>query len=56
MIQSWTEDEVPSISNPADAPSRGESAQFLAQATENEVKVGWGGSDALREVRSLRFF
>ena len=40
FIQSWFA-RVPSISNPADAPSRGESAEFLAQATENEVKVGW---------------
>ena len=39
-IQSWFA-RVPSISNPADAPSRGERAAFLEQATEVEIKVGW---------------
>ena len=39
-IQSWFA-RVPSISNPADAPSRGENASFLAHAAEAEIKVGW---------------
>ena len=39
-IQSWYA-RVPSISNPADAPSRGEEADFLRQATEVSIKVGW---------------
>ena len=39
-IQSWFA-RVPSISNPADAPSRGERAFFLDHATEVEIKVGW---------------
>ena len=39
-IQSWFA-RVPSISNPADAPSRGERASFLHNATEVEIKVGW---------------
>ena len=53
FIQSWFA-RVPSISNPADVPSRGESAQFLAQV--QKMKSRWGGSDALREVQSLRVF
>ncbi|CAE7838062.1 URC1 [Symbiodinium sp. CCMP2592] len=40
MLQSWFA-RVPSASNPADAPSRGEAAEFLRHATEREVKVGW---------------
>ena len=39
-IQSWFA-RVPSISNPADAPSRGENASLLAHAAEAEIKVGW---------------
>ena len=39
-IQSWFA-RVPSISNPADAPSRGEHAAFLEGAEKQEVKVGW---------------
>ena len=39
-IHSWFA-RVPSISNPADAPSRGEQASFLSGAKEEEIKVGW---------------
>ena len=40
LLQSWIS-RVPSASNPADAPSRGERAEFLQHATEREIKVGW---------------
>ena len=39
-IDSWFA-RVPSISNPADAPSRGECPRSFSQATEHQVKVGW---------------
>ena len=39
-IHSWFA-RVPSISNPADAPGRGERAAFLEKAIEVEIKVGW---------------
>ena len=40
---------VPSISNPADAPSRGEIPQFLQTASEVQVDVGiaWRLSEGL---------
>ena len=39
-IDSWFA-RVPSISNPADAPSRGECPASFSQAREHEIKVGW---------------
>ncbi|CAE7038805.1 PPT1, partial [Symbiodinium sp. KB8] len=58
-IHSWFA-RVPSISNPADAPSRGEQASFLSGAKEEEIKDSQAERQAAlskwSQVSSLRRF